>query len=89
MTQPEPLLLRAKQVAQLLSIHPNTVWNRVRAGELPAPIKWHGVSVWRRQDIENFVDRLADHLADQTNTKTKKANKTRGILAVDGAGGGT
>lgn len=51
-----PLLLSDKQVASLLGCHRNTVWNRVRANALPAPIKWAGKTVWRRRDIEDFVD---------------------------------
>ena len=54
----QPILLRAHQVATLLGIHRNTVWNRVRADKLPKPVKWDGVTVWRRSDIEEFVDKL-------------------------------
>lgn len=55
----EPLLLRDTQVATLLGIHRNTVWNRVREGKFPAPIKWDGITVWRRKDVEAFIDSLA------------------------------
>ncbi len=54
----QPLLLRDVQVAQMLGIHRNTVWNRVRQRKFPAPIKWDGLTVWRRQDIEAFVKAL-------------------------------
>ena len=53
-----PLLLSDKQVAALLGCHRNTIWNRVRKNQLPLPIKWEGKTVWRRRDIEKFVDTL-------------------------------
>ncbi|MGH1412115.1 MAG: helix-turn-helix transcriptional regulator [Pelagimonas sp.] len=59
MTAIQPILLRAGQVALLLSISEQTVRNRVNAGRLPKPIKWEGVTVWRRKDLEDFVDGLA------------------------------
>jgi excisionase family DNA binding protein len=35
-TQPEPLLLRIEEVAAALSVCPSTVYNLIRAGQLPA-----------------------------------------------------
>ncbi len=55
----DPILLRDVQVAQLLGVHRNTIWNRVRAGRFPKPIKWEGLTVWRRSDIDEFVNSLA------------------------------
>jgi predicted DNA-binding transcriptional regulator AlpA len=55
-----PLLLSVTQVASLLGCHPNTVCNRVRKDQMPKPIKWEGKTVWRRRDIEAFVDGLED-----------------------------
>lgn len=54
-----PLLLSDKQVAELLGCHRNTIWNRVRKNLIPPPIKWEGKTVWRRRDIEEFVEKLA------------------------------
>lgn len=56
----EPVLLRDVQVAKVLGIHRNTVWNRVRQGKFPSPIKWDGLTVWRRQDIEAFVNAFTE-----------------------------
>ena len=58
-TRLEPLLLNVNQVAELLGCHRNTIWNRVRNNQMPSPIKWEGKTVWRRLDIENFVENLA------------------------------
>ena len=53
-----PLLLSDKQVAALLGCHRNTIWNRVRKDQIPRPIKWEGKTVWRRREIEKFVETL-------------------------------
>ncbi|HWL55995.1 MAG TPA: helix-turn-helix domain-containing protein [Paracoccus sp. (in: a-proteobacteria)] len=55
----QPLLLRNTQVTLMLGVHRNKVWNRVRAGKFPTPIKWEGMTVWHRKDVENFVEALA------------------------------
>ncbi len=54
------MLLRDVQIAQALGVHRNTIWNRVREGKFPAPIKWDGITVWRRADIEDFVGALIE-----------------------------
>ena len=56
--QLQPLLLNVNQVAALLGCHRNTAWNRARNQQLPSPIKREGKTVWRRRDIENFVESL-------------------------------
>ncbi|QBF32309.1 AlpA family transcriptional regulator [Thalassococcus sp. S3] len=53
------LLLSVQQVATMLGCHKNTVWNRSGTDTFPKPIKWGGKTVWRRSDIEAFVDQLA------------------------------
>ena len=55
----QPILLRDHQVGELLGIHRNTVWNRVKAGKLPEPIKWEGITVRKRKEIEDFADSMA------------------------------
>jgi predicted DNA-binding transcriptional regulator AlpA len=55
----EKLLWNVQDCANAMSCHPNTIWNRVRAGNFVQPIKWDGKTVWRRSDVENFVERLA------------------------------
>jgi predicted DNA-binding transcriptional regulator AlpA len=55
----QPLLLRDTQVAEVLSISRKTVWNRVKSGALPKPIKWQGVTVWRMSDLQDFVSKMA------------------------------
>jgi predicted DNA-binding transcriptional regulator AlpA len=55
----EKLLWNVQEVAAKLGCHPNTVWNRLKSGSIPSPIKWDGKTVWRRDDIIRYVDRLA------------------------------
>lgn len=57
-TEFAPLLLNIKQVAALLGCHPNTIWNRVRDNKMPQPTRWEGKTLWRRRDIEQFVEDL-------------------------------
>jgi len=54
-----PLLIRDTQVAELLNVSRQTVWNRVRSGVLPKPIKFGGCTRWRVSDIKNYIDQLA------------------------------
>ncbi len=57
-SQLQPLLLNVNRVAMLLGCHRNTIWNRVHNNQIPSPIKWEGKTVWRRQDIDEFVEKL-------------------------------
>ncbi len=65
-----PLLLSDRQVASLLGCHRNTIWNRVRTSNFPKPAQWEGKTVWKRHDIERFVETLGveetqeEHLAN-------------------------
>jgi predicted DNA-binding transcriptional regulator AlpA len=50
-------LYRAKQVAQLLGIHPMTLWAWVRDGKFPKPFKLSDMSTcWRARDVIRFLD---------------------------------
>ena len=53
-----PMLLNVNQVAGMLNCHRNTIWNRVNDGKIPKPKKFGGKTVWRRTDIEQFVETL-------------------------------
>ena len=58
MTEVQPLLVRAEQVAAMLAISKRSVWYYAKHGKIPAPIKWQGVTVWRVKDLEKIVDGL-------------------------------
>lgn len=86
---PAALLVRANDAAAMLGISRSTLYARVQKGQCPAPIQWDGTTVWRVKDLETFVDRLADHVADQQFHPSPAASKTRAIRHEHGAGGGT
>jgi predicted DNA-binding transcriptional regulator AlpA len=53
-------VLRVKEVAVLLGLHPCTVWDWAAAGKLPKAIKISaGRSAWRARDISAWLDRKA------------------------------
>jgi excisionase family DNA binding protein len=49
-------LLTVNQVADLLALHPRTVWRMVSAGELPGPISiGTRAKRWRLCDLESWI----------------------------------
>ena len=62
---PEPAteaqkLLRLDQVLQIVPLGRTTIYAKIRAGELPAPVRLGKRAVaWRSTDIAEFIDRLA------------------------------
>ena len=49
------LLLTDKEAAKLLSIGKTTLWNNVKKGEVPPPIRIGGSTRWRVADLLAFV----------------------------------
>jgi predicted DNA-binding transcriptional regulator AlpA len=78
---PEPLLVRANDAARMLGISRSTLYARVQTGRCPEPIRWDGCTVWRVRDLENFVDQLADQMADP---RTSANGNSRKNMAVAG-----
>ncbi|MFB9149566.1 helix-turn-helix transcriptional regulator [Roseovarius ramblicola] len=76
---PEPLLVRAPEAARMLGISKSTLWARVAQGRCPGPIRWDGVTVWRVRDLEEFVERLADQMADQADHPPGKRSKNMAL----------
>lgn len=54
---PQPELLRAADVAKMLSVSTRTVWRMRDAGELPRPVRLGNGNLvrWRSSDIEDFI----------------------------------
>jgi len=52
----QPLLLRADEVAHLVSISTRTLWRLVSSGQFPSPIYIGGSTRWRLSDIKSWVD---------------------------------
>ena len=68
-SQAEPVLLRIRDAAALLSVSERSIWHLIRAGELRAihPAGMRAIRIARR-DVENLMerwhnhgDRIADH----------------------------
>lgn len=52
-------LINVQAVADLLGIHPRTVWRMVAAGELPEPIRLEAKTArWRLIDLQEYVESL-------------------------------
>lgn len=84
---PAALLVRANDAAAMLGISRSTLYARVQKGQCPRPIQWDGTTVWRVKDIETFVDRLADQVADQGSAPQATSNKNKRLCSKNGAGG--
>ena len=53
----EPALLTAKQVSNLLQIHPRTCWRMSATGDIPKPITIAKKVVrWRLSDLQRFLE---------------------------------
>jgi len=54
------MLLRAKQIVNLLSIGRSTWWAWVKEGKAPAGIRFgNRITVWRAGDIQAFIAGMA------------------------------
>ena len=68
-SQTEPVLLRIRDAAAMLSVSERSIWHLIRSGELRAihPAGMRAIRIARR-DVEILVERWhnpEDHLADQ------------------------
>ena len=60
-------LLRVRQVADLLGVHPRSIWRLSASGQLPKPVRLTGRLVrWKRREIEDYLAGLADNTARNT-----------------------
>lgn len=56
-------LLTAREVSELLGIHPRSVWRLASAGDLPKPIRLgQRVVRWRERDIIEAIERAVTHV---------------------------
>jgi len=52
----QPLLLTRKAVARLLSRSAKSITRMDAAGQLPRPVRVGGSVLWRRRDIERWIE---------------------------------
>ena len=57
-SQTEPVLLRIRDAAAMLSVSERSIWQLIRSGELPAihPVGMRAIRI-ARTDVENLVER--------------------------------
>lgn len=55
----ERKLVTIREVAAALSCSRTTIWRRVKDGQLPTPLSVCGMTRWRPEDIDAFIDRAA------------------------------
>lgn len=51
----EIILLKADEVAQMLSISTRTLWRLVSVKKFPAPVRVGGSTRWRAADVEAWI----------------------------------
>ena len=71
------LLLDKSETAASLSISESTLSRMVAEGTIVAPIKLGGRVLWRRKDIEHFVDSLAENDPVKLLKPAKKRGRPR------------
>ncbi len=54
-----PSLLRDTQVAERLNVSRATIWNWLAKKGLPEPVRLHGITRWRSEDIDAFINTSA------------------------------
>ena len=52
----EKTLLRMKHLTEKLSLSKSTIWLWIRNNEFPKPNKINGVSVWKKDAIDQWIN---------------------------------
>ena len=52
----KPQLLKAPEVAKIVSISTRTLWRLVSARKFPEPIRIGGSTRWRAKDVERWIE---------------------------------
>lgn len=51
-----PVLINIKQVAVTLSVNERTIYRRVKAGDMPAPVKIGHLTRWRVAELQRWCE---------------------------------
>lgn len=72
--RPEPPLICAEELAEMLQVSTRTLWRLLSAGQLIEPIKLGGSTRWRLEQVRRWIDEGCPAPADCKNDpRTKKA----------------
>lgn len=52
----EPALISIKKVALMLSVDQRTIYRRVKAGDMPAPVKFGHLTRWRLEELQRWCE---------------------------------
>ena len=52
----EKTLLRMKHITEILSVSKSTIWLWIKNDAFPKPNKINGVSVWKKDDIDEWIN---------------------------------
>ena len=56
----EKTLLRMKHLTEILSVSKSTIWLWIRNNDFPKPNKINGVSVWKKDTIDEWIAEHTD-----------------------------
>jgi prophage regulatory protein len=54
-TEPEPLLITAHELARLLNISTRSLWRLRSAGDIPSPVRLGSSVRWRIDDVTKWI----------------------------------
>jgi len=58
----EKLLYNIKELQRVVGIGRNKIYELIRQGKFPKPIKIGTKSLWKKSDVEKWVKSLSEHV---------------------------
>ena len=52
----DPMLINIKKVALMLGVDQRTIYRRVKAGDMPAPVKIGHLTRWRLAELQSWCE---------------------------------
>lgn len=75
-------LLRLKDVQKLIPLCKASIYNLVKDGILPMPLKMGKASFWKYDDIVDVINSLERGILSTTNNPTKKDICVKGLISI-------
>ena len=57
-TLPDTGFVRLKTILTVIPISKSLLWEKVRSGEFPRPVRFGRVTMWRAQDVHLLMQRI-------------------------------